>query len=111
MEGCEGSIIRNPSMLLRLERWASSSADDGRLFFSNPTSHWSVIRTNMSLHISEDNGATWTLESVIDPGPSAYSALVTLQNGSVAILYERAPPPPKLVFVPQSISFTIAWSP
>jgi sialidase-1 len=81
------------------------------LFFSNPTSHTSVIRTNMTLHISQDNGSSWQFESVIDPGPSAYSALVTLGNGSVAILYERAPPPPKLVFVPQSISFAVVWSP
>ena len=60
---------------------------------------------------STDNGATWQFLSVIDEGPSAYSALVVLNNGSVAILYERAPPPPKLVFVPTAISFTVVWSP
>ncbi len=84
---------------------------DGLLFFSNPTSHTSVIRTNLTLHLSGDNGRTWQEESVIDAGPSAYSALVVLQNGSVAILYERADPPPKLVFVPQYISFTVVWNP
>ena len=83
----------------------------------------------MTLHTSYDNGLTWELVSVVDPGqaihqqplffddaittgPSAYSALIELPDGSVAILYERAPPPPKLVFIPQvkTIQFHISIS-
>ena len=65
----------------------------------------------MTIHTSADDGATWQFNQVVDSDPSAYSALVVLTNGSVAILYERAPPPPKLVFVPQHISFAVVWSP
>lgn len=96
-QGCEGSIIRD--------------SNTGLLFFSNPSSHDFVFRTNMSIHSSDDNGSTWHPYSVVDPGPSGYSSLVQLQNGSIALLYERAPPPVQLVFVPLHISFLIVWSP
>jgi sialidase-1 len=97
LEGCEGSIIKHP-----MNDW---------LFFSNPTSHVTFLRLNMSLHISTDNGSSWQLSSVIDDGPSGYSALAVLTNNSVALLYERSPPPPQLVMIPQHISFTVVWSP
>ncbi len=75
--------------------------------FSNPTSHDFVLRYNMSLHESTDDGATWSLVGVIDEGPSAYSSLVQLTNGSVAILFERSPPPNQLIFVPLNITYAV----
>jgi hypothetical protein len=62
----------------------------------------------MTLHVSQDQGATWQVQSIVDPGPAAYSALVALNNGSVAILYERNSP---TNYMPVALSFLVIWSP
>ena len=56
------------------------------LLFSNPADR--KERINMTLRWSKDQGKTWPNEFIIHHGPSAYSDLVVLQNGSVGCLYE-----------------------
>jgi Neuraminidase (sialidase) len=67
-----------------------SSKRDGhsedRLIFCNAASNKG--RTNLTARISYDNGKTWTEGKVIDPGPSAYSEITVLQDGSLGVLYE-----------------------
>lgn len=45
-------------------------------------------RVGMTIWRSADEGQTWHVLRQIDPGPSAYSDLVTLADGRIGILYE-----------------------
>lgn len=56
------------------------------LLFSNPAH--SVSRTNMTIKQSDDSGKTWEEAYVLDNRPAAYSDLLVLKNGDVAIFYE-----------------------
>jgi sialidase-1 len=76
--GCNGSIIRYTAK-------ADGYAKD-RLLFSNASS--SKGRTNLAVRISYDEGQTWSKGKVIDAGPSAYSSLTILKDGSIGVLYE-----------------------
>ena len=73
---CEGSIAALP----RSQRLAMSSA-------------FAVSRTNMTVHLSRDDGHSWTAAAGIHAGPSAYSSLVDLAAGAganeaVGLLFE-----------------------
>lgn len=73
---CQGSII-------------SFSKRDGYsagLAFSNPAS---TKRDHMTVRISEDGGTTWPIAKTLYPGPSAYSCLTGLPDGTLGCLYER----------------------
>jgi sialidase-1 len=41
------------------------------------------------LSISKDNGKTWSAEKTIYKGPAAYSALSLLENGDLAVFFEK----------------------
>ena len=71
----------------------------GTVLFSNP--HSLVLdsqgretpagrgkRQNLSIKLSRDNGTTWPISKTLEPGPSAYSDLAILTDGSVLCLYE-----------------------
>ncbi len=58
----------------------------GVVLFSNPASE--TARENMTVRGSFDEGQSWPLSGVLDPGPSAYSDLATLPDGRIACLYE-----------------------
>ena len=61
--------------------------EDGRvLVFSNPASPDS--RVAMRVRKSHDGGQSWSKGSLLHEGPSAYSSLVDLGNGTVGCLYE-----------------------
>ena len=42
----------------------------------------------MTVRLSYDEGKTWPFSKVIYPGPSAYSCLTVLRDGTIALLYE-----------------------
>ena len=58
-----------------------------RILFSNPNHPKS--RYNLTVRLSYDEGKTWPVSKVIDPGPSAYSDLVIQDDMKVGVLYER----------------------
>ena len=72
--------------------------DKNRLLFSNPAS---TKRERMTLRLSYDEGHTWPVSHLLHAGPSAYSALVVLNDLSVGCLYERGESSPyeRLTFV------------
>jgi sialidase-1 len=45
-------------------------------------------RRNLTLRLSKDEGATWSASRVLEPGPSAYSDLAALPDGTILCLYE-----------------------
>jgi sialidase-1 len=64
---------------------------NGSLLYSaaNPTWARHSERRNMTVFISDDDAASWRVAKNIYPGPSAYSGLAQLQDGTVVIAYER----------------------
>ena len=76
---CQASFIR---YLTR-----ASSSTGNQLLFSNPAHR--EKRVNMTVRLSNDSGETWPISRVIHPGPSAYSCMTQLQDGSIGLLYEN----------------------
>ena len=56
------------------------------LVFTNAASE---KRENLTVKLSYDGGTTWPVARVIDAGPSAYSTVIPLRDGSIGVLYER----------------------
>ena len=70
---CQASILRIPG-------------DGDRLLFSNPASS---KRERMTVRLSLDGGKSWAKSRLLFAGPSAYSCLAVLPDGTIACLYER----------------------
>lgn len=68
--GTEGSTLRVPDFLL----------------FSTPYSRSS--RSNLTVWSSRDSGASWQFARVVDPGSSAYSALIELNSTHYGLAWE-----------------------
>jgi sialidase-1 len=71
---CQAALIRLPR-------------PGDHLLFSNPAS--SKERVNMTVRYSPDGGQSWPYSRSLHPGPSAYSSLAALPDGSVIALYEK----------------------
>ena len=61
--------------------------DSGGLLFSNPADE--KARVQMTVRISDDDGASWERSLLVYPGPAGYSQLGALSDGDVVLLYER----------------------
>ncbi|MBI4903960.1 MAG: exo-alpha-sialidase [Acidobacteria bacterium] len=46
-------------------------------------------RENLTVRTSRDGGKSWSAWRVLHAGPAAYSTVVALRDGSIAVLYER----------------------
>jgi sialidase-1 len=75
------------------------SSKPGTLIFSNPhtlkfgkdgkeVTSGRGKRENLSIKLSRDDGKTWPVNKTLDAGPSAYSDLAVLPDGTVLCLYE-----------------------
>ena len=62
------------------------SHDRNRLLFSCAAGD---IREKMTVRLSYDEGRTWPVSKQLHPGPSAYSCLAVLPDGTIACFYER----------------------
>jgi sialidase-1 len=66
----------------------------GRILFSNPDNleqtmtTWAKDRKRLTIKCSADEGQTWPVSKVIETGPSGYSALARLSDGTILCLYE-----------------------
>ena len=59
---------------------------NGKVLFANPAAK---DRSHMTVRLSNDDGLTWSASKLIHAGPSAYSSLAVLRDGTVGLLYER----------------------
>ncbi len=71
--------------------------DERTLLFANPNSltrdlpgRWGSVcdRRNLTVRLSRDDGRSWPLARVIEPGPSAYSDLAVAPDQTILCLYE-----------------------
>ena len=60
------------------------------LYLTHPASQ--TARRNVSLFTSTDGGWSWKQRLVLDAGPSQYSSIVHLANGSLAIQWDSGCP-------------------
>ncbi len=49
-------------------------------------------RKHVSIHVSADDGRTWPVRKLLQEGPSAYSDLAVLPDGTILCLYENGRP-------------------
>jgi sialidase-1 len=49
-------------------------------------------RKHVSIHVSRDDGRTWPVRKLLQEGPSAYSDLAVLPDGTIVCLYENGRP-------------------
>ena len=77
---------------------------DGRALFSNPAA---TDRSHLTVRLSGDDGRTWSAARLVYDGPSAYSSLTMLGDGTVGLLYERGVTSPyeRILFA----RFDLSW--
>lgn len=86
-----------------------------RILFSNPDNltradgkqSISKDRRNLTVRLSYDEGKSWPIKKVVEPGSSGYSDLAVLPDGTILCLYEAggAFPHEKLVLA----RFNLSW--
>lgn len=82
---CMGALVRL--------NWPASDRP-GRILFANPDTiektmaAWACDRKRVTVKLSEDDGRTWCAARVLEAGPSGYSDLVALPDGTALCLYE-----------------------
>jgi sialidase-1 len=83
---------------------ASLIAARGRLLFSNPAD---TKRDRITVRLSRDDGKTWPVAKLIYEGPSGYSSLAALRDGTIGLLYERGVTSPyeRIAF----LRFSLGW--
>jgi sialidase-1 len=82
-------VLTEPICMAGMTNWlASDTTLSARILFSNPASE-SRARRNLTIRLSEDDGRTWSASRSIEPGPSAYSDLAVLPDGTILCFYER----------------------
>lgn len=79
----------------------------GGLLFSNAATTKTFPRDHLTVRLSENDGANWRYSKLLEEGPSAYSAMSELSDGTIGILYEQgqALPYDRLKFA----RFNMAW--
>lgn len=96
------AALIDPSCNAGITRYRLGSTDV--LIFTNAAS---TKRENLTVKLSYDGGKTWPVARVINAGPSAYSTVIQLQDGSIGVLYERGKTDPD-----ESITFarfSLGW--
>ena len=76
---CQASLLRYSYASMKNEQ------DRSILLFCNPASKG---RENLTIRASFDEGKTWPVSKVIEPGPAAYSCMTRLKDGRIGVIYE-----------------------
>ncbi len=79
--GCMAGITAHPG---------TTAVPGPLLLFSNPhtTDREHSARRDVTINLSRDDGGTWPVSKTLQPGPSAYSDLAVLPDGTVLCFYE-----------------------
>ena len=79
-------VLVEPICQAAMHRYSFGRKGKNRLLFTNPAS--ADKRCNMTLRLSNDDGANWAKTMVLHPGPAAYSDVVRLPDGDIGCFYE-----------------------
>lgn len=80
----------NNAAVLRYDADAPRTAPRSHwLLFSNTAS--TTARRNLTVRMSCDDGQSWPIARVVEPGEAAYSTLARLNDGTFGLLYESGP--------------------
>jgi sialidase-1 len=87
------AVLIEPTCQASLLRYSGLGDEDrSRLLFANPaatpTGNWGGPRHRLTVRMSYDEGRTWPVSRLVEPGLAAYSALARLADGRIGILYE-----------------------
>lgn len=93
--GCNGDMIR-----YSMEK---NGAGKNILLHSIPFDE--KDRKNVSVYVSYDEGKTWPAGKTICAGPSAYSSLTVLEDGTIGAYVEEGEPGMNLVY----LNFSLEW--
>lgn len=75
-----------PTCQASLFRYSEKDGENpGRILFANPAS---TSRSRITVRMSMDEGRTWPVQRLIDPGRGAYSSLAVLKDKQIGVLYE-----------------------
>ena len=92
---CQASVVRLTE---------PQGQQPGSILFANPAS---LKRERMTVRISHDEGKTWAVARMLNPGPSGYSDLAVLRDRTIGCLYERGE---KRVYERLTFArFNLAW--
>lgn len=83
--GCMAGLVSHPG---------TARVPSPLLLFSNPhtTDRAHRDRRNLTVQLSRDHGRTWPVSRLLQPGPSAYSDLAVLPDGTILCFYESGRP-------------------
>ena len=97
----DGALV-DPGCNAGMARYLAKGRD--LLIFTNAAS---TRRENLTVKVSADGGRTWPRARALHPGPAAYSTVIVLRDGSIAVLYEHGEKNPyeKLTFA----RFPVDW--
>jgi sialidase-1 len=93
------SELLEPVCMASMIRYSPRKGDKrSRILFANPHSSeprdpsrplGNHKRQNVSVKLSYDEGKTWPVSRVLDPGPSGYTDLAVGPDGTIYCIYER----------------------
>ena len=78
---CFGALAREPGL--------QTNGGPPPIYFANPHNPDGRERKNLTIKRSDDDGATWSASRALEPGPSGYSDLAVLADGTILCLFER----------------------
>jgi len=78
--------VHCPVCQASLHRYSLPPRQRDRILYSGPAGPG---RTHITVRLSYDEGNTWPVAKVLHKGPSAYSDLVVLPDGTIGCLYEQ----------------------
>ena len=86
----EDEALPDPRCQASLLRYSTAAAGgENRLLFSNiPNSGPFVDRNGLTVRLSNDEGRSWPISRRVHDGPTAYSCLSVLADGTIGLLYE-----------------------
>ena len=89
-----GELLEPGCMAGLVSHSIGNKGNESMLLFSNPytTDRAHRDRRNLTIKASYDDGRTWPVSRLLQPGPSAYSDLAVLPDGTVLCFYESGHP-------------------
>lgn len=80
--------LTTPVVQNSVVRFAATDAGDAKNILIHSGPGQAASRNDLTIRVSFDEGTTWVMETLLDPGPAAYSDLVKIDSGRIGVLYE-----------------------